>query len=155
MVQPEESLIALTLKARRAFAEGEQFRLTLVSNPLNEIADGNFDAVGDPLLKSDIIIATSDVKEAGTAIDLHIYPNPVTNSATLSYTLPMDGKVLIDLHNIIGENVKTFVNEFKSAGKYSMNVESGSLPRGIYFVNLKLQGNNAELSSTIRIVINK
>ncbi len=154
-VQPDGSLLTLTLKARRAFIEGEEFRLTLISNPLNEIADGNFETVSNPLLKSDIIIATSDAKEAGSSLDLRIYPNPVTNTSTLSYTLPMDGNVLIDVHNIIGESVKTLVSEFKPAGKYTMNFESGSLPRGIYVVNLKLHNNKAELVSTIRVVINK
>ncbi|MCJ7555049.1 MAG: T9SS type A sorting domain-containing protein [Ignavibacteriaceae bacterium] len=70
------------------------------------------------------------------------YPNPFNPSTVISYHLPISGLVSLKVYDILGNEVATLVNEYKSAGKYEVifNVEThrdASLPSGIYFYQLK------------------
>ena len=65
------------------------------------------------------------------------YPNPFNPTATIKYELPNSSKVTIKVFDILGQEVKTLVNEFKSAGKYSVQFNGEGLSSGIYFYRLQ------------------
>jgi hypothetical protein len=54
------------------------------------------------------------------AADYHvsIYPNPFNPSTTLSYQLPQDAAVRLEVYDMIGRKVRSLVDESKSAGYY-------------------------------------
>jgi len=69
------------------------------------------------------------------------YPNPFNPYTTISYDLPVDADVLIEVHNLLGEKVATLVNEFASAGSYytiwSGQYDNGALAgSGVYFYSI-------------------
>jgi len=68
------------------------------------------------------------------------YPNPFNPSTIISYQIQQSGLVTLKLYNILGKEVATLVNENKSAGKYSYNLNAGNLASGVYFY--KLQSGN-------------
>jgi hypothetical protein len=68
------------------------------------------------------------------------YPNPFNPSTKIDYDLPYDGKVTLKIFDISGKEVTTIVNEFLSAGYYSVNFNAGDLSSGIYFYSLQSQG---------------
>ncbi len=153
-VQADEDLVVLKLKATPSFVEGMSCELILESNPLNEIANGNFETIPDVVLKADAIVAVSSKGETlATNLLLNCYPNPVSGTTTVYYTLPEDGFVTMAIYNSIGVAVNTIVKENRSAGNYSTNVDVSSLPHGIYMVNLKLTSNNVNLNKTIKLII--
>jgi hypothetical protein len=47
-----------------------------------------------------------------------IYPNPFNPSTTLSYQLPQDAAVRLEVYDLIGRKVRSLVDESKSAGYY-------------------------------------
>jgi len=65
------------------------------------------------------------------------YPNPFNPSTRIEYSIPSDGFVSLTIHNTIGQEVSTLVNENQSAGKYSITFSAESLPSGLYFYTLQ------------------
>jgi hypothetical protein len=74
------------------------------------------------------------------------YPNPFHTSTKIRYNLPVAGNVKIIIYNIIGEKIKTLVDEFQPAGFYIKNwnidKDIGSLSSGIYFLQILQEGEN-------------
>ena len=70
------------------------------------------------------------------------YPNPFNPSTQIEYSLPVDASVKLVVYNILGETVKTLVNDYQSAGFYTVNWNSDDnsgrrVTSGIYFYELK------------------
>jgi hypothetical protein len=66
------------------------------------------------------------------------YPNPFNPTTTISYQLPVSSNVTLKIFNSLGQEVKTLVNEFQSAGFHSsLFTINSSLPSGIYYYQLK------------------
>ncbi len=73
---------------------------------------------------------------------LNNYPNPFSQSTIIDYQLPVSGKFVLKVYNILGHEIRTLVNENQPAGKYSVvwdgttdtNEPVGS---GIYLYQLK------------------
>jgi len=64
------------------------------------------------------------------------YPNPFNPSTTIVYQLPRAGMVRIDLFDIQGKHMQTLLNEYKSAGNYSLVFEGSDLASGVYFYQM-------------------
>lgn len=64
------------------------------------------------------------------------YPNPFNPTTIISYTLPTDEKVVIKVYDIIGREVTELVNEFKAAGKYTIQFNGNNLSSGVYFYSI-------------------
>ncbi|HRE40972.1 MAG TPA: T9SS type A sorting domain-containing protein, partial [Ignavibacteria bacterium] len=69
------------------------------------------------------------------------YPNPFNPSTTISYKLNSDGFVSLKVYNLIGQEVKTLVDNYQKAGVYKVNFEATEFTSGIYIY--KLQMNNS------------
>ncbi len=71
-----------------------------------------------------------------------IYPNPITESATLKYTLPTPETISIHLLDVQGKLLKTFIeNEKQDASEHQQEISfPDPLPSGVYF--LKISGAN-------------
>ncbi|MBS3945057.1 MAG: T9SS type A sorting domain-containing protein, partial [Melioribacter sp.] len=64
------------------------------------------------------------------------YPNPFNPSTKIEYQLPKDGRVTIKVFNVLGQEVRTLLDEVKSAGYYTIEFKSNGLSSGIYFYSL-------------------
>ncbi len=64
------------------------------------------------------------------------YPNPFNPTTKIEYQLPKDERVTIKVFNILGQEVRTLLDEVKSAGYYTLEFKSNSLSSGIYFYSL-------------------
>ncbi len=65
------------------------------------------------------------------------YPNPFNPSTKIAFTLSSNSQVSLTIYNIVGEKVATLVNEYKSAGAYTVNFNATQLSSGVYFYELK------------------
>ena len=66
------------------------------------------------------------------------YPNPFNPTTTIRFELPQDGVVTIELFDILGQKVKTILNEFKDAGRYEVGFSSTGLASGVYIYQLRV-----------------
>ena len=65
------------------------------------------------------------------------YPNPFNPSTVISYSLPKGEFVTIKIYNLIGQEIKTLVNNYKNAGTYNVTFSAAGLPTGIYFYQMQ------------------
>jgi hypothetical protein len=65
------------------------------------------------------------------------YPNPFNPSTKIKYSIPTQSKVVIKVHDILGNEVATLMDEEKSVGTYELTWNASNLSSGIYFYQLR------------------
>lgn len=65
------------------------------------------------------------------------YPNPFNPSTTINYQIPEDGMVTIKLYDILGKEIKTLAQGYKTRGRYSINFDASDLSSGIYIYRIQ------------------
>ncbi len=61
------------------------------------------------------------------------YPNPFNPSTKIEFQIPSDGNVSVKIFDMSGKEVSSLLNEFKSAGYYSIDFNASALSSGTYF----------------------
>lgn len=87
---------------------------------------------------------TGVIEDKNTIVNLNVFPSPVKNSATITYTLNQSKEVIIEIFNVLGEKVKTIALEKLTAGKHTAQIDLETFSNGIYFIKL-----NASAASKI------
>lgn len=65
------------------------------------------------------------------------YPNPFNAGAVISYSIPVDGRVTLEVLDLLGRKVETLVDRFQDAGEHEIAWRPGDLPSGVYFYSLR------------------
>ena len=68
------------------------------------------------------------------------YPNPFNPATTIRYDVLEDGIVTLKVYDILGQEVRTLVNEFKPARRYEVDFSSKGLASGVYIYRLQVNG---------------
>jgi hypothetical protein len=79
------------------------------------------------------------------------YPNPFNPSTAIRYAIPSDGKVRLVVYNLIGQEVRTLIDQNQSAGYHEVLFDAGNLSSGIYIY--KIQSSN--FVSTKKMILMK
>ncbi|NCS88362.1 MAG: hypothetical protein CO127_00480, partial [Ignavibacteria bacterium CG_4_9_14_3_um_filter_36_18] len=64
------------------------------------------------------------------------FPNPFNPSTTIRYQIPEDGMVTLKVYDVLGREVKTLVNDFKTKGRYEVTFDASSLASGLYIYEI-------------------
>ncbi|MEW6195815.1 MAG: S8 family serine peptidase [Bacteroidota bacterium] len=75
------------------------------------------------------------------------YPNPFNPSTVISFSLAKDGMISLEVFNLLGEKVATLVNDYRPAGKYTVNFDASKLASGIYLYRIS----SAEYVKTLKM----
>lgn len=71
---------------------------------------------------------------------LNIFPNPLTEHATIQFSLPNSDEVSLQVLNISGSEVASlFAGPVESGQVYQINFDAKDLPAGIYISELITQ----------------
>jgi|GEM_PF-2603945 len=65
------------------------------------------------------------------------YPNPFNPTTTINYQLPKAGHVTLKIYDVLGNEVKTLVNEMKEMGRYTATFDASKLASGMYVYQIK------------------
>ena len=79
------------------------------------------------------------------AIELQCFPNPFSETTTLSYFLQQKSLIMLEVYNSTGQLVFKQKEKVKSEGQHKMIFGNQNLPTGIYFCILKT---NKEIRTT-------
>ncbi len=71
------------------------------------------------------------------------YPNPFNPVTVIGFRLPVSGRITLKVHDVLGREAATLVNEYKPAGKYEVEFNASNLPSGVYFYRIQTGSYNA------------
>jgi len=60
------------------------------------------------------------------------FPNPFNPKTKIKFSIPRNGMVKIVLYDILGNEVKTLINEIKQAGNYEIGFDASQISSGVY-----------------------
>ncbi len=84
-------------------------------------------------------IQEQEIEEIPTSFSLaQNYPNPFNPSTIIQFSLPHAGDVTLKIYNVLGEEVKTLVNEYREIGNHSVQFNANSLASGMYLYRLQV-----------------
>jgi hypothetical protein len=111
--------------------------------------DVNYVLTTRPLTSDDIFrfetltSLITDTKETGLSPNkfalFQNYPNPFNPSTTIVYSIPKNGLVKLNIYNVLGQKIRTLVNEVKAAGEYKTFFSNSNLASGVYFYSLEFE----------------
>jgi len=122
---------------------------------LNELADGDFD-VFDATLIIDIpsmsALGFGNNNAISANIELGNHPNPFNGATTLTYSIPANGEVTLEIYDMVGNKVKVEVDATLDAGNYSVKMDANELQPGIYTAVLKYKTRDAVATRAIKMI---
>ena len=72
------------------------------------------------------------------AFELHQnYPNPFNPTTEISFTIPKNSNVTLEIFNILGQKVSTLVDGYKSVGTHTVTWDASKFASGMYLYRLK------------------
>jgi hypothetical protein len=86
--------------------------------------------------------------QPGEYVLLQNYPNPFNPATTLSYSLPGASNVTLKIYTLLGQEVRTLVNEVQGAGTHTITWNSTNnfgeaVGSGVYFYTLHARADGA------------
>jgi hypothetical protein len=112
------------------------------SYTVESLTDFGIDPITIPGAQSDIIEFNIGI----TGIDDNIavnrfqlmqnFPNPFNPVTTITFTIPENVKVELNVYDIMGNHIAKLVNRNYAAGVYSVQFDGSNLPSGTYFYHL-------------------
>lgn len=82
-------------------------------------------------LANEVVIGSPDKFELSQN-----YPNPFNPATNLGFGISNLGFVSLKVYDVLGNEVKSIVNEIKPAGYYEVEFDGSSLPSGMYYYKL-------------------
>ena len=115
----------------------------------NNFAGSQFAAEGS------FLIGTTGIEESGNPATFSLsqnYPNPFNPTTTINYSIPKKGNVSLKVFDVLGNEIKTLVNEEKLIGNFKVEFDATNLASGIYLYNLQI---GEEYSETKKMILIK
>jgi hypothetical protein len=64
------------------------------------------------------------------------YPNPFNPSTTINYQIPLAGSVSLKVYDVLGREVAALVDEYQTAGNYSVVFNASRFSSGVYIYRI-------------------
>jgi photosystem II stability/assembly factor-like uncharacterized protein len=68
------------------------------------------------------------------------YPNPFNPTTVISFRLPVDGQISLNIFDMLGREISTLVNEKLAPGTYTVDWNASGYSSGVYFYSLQTVG---------------
>ena len=78
------------------------------------------------------------------------YPNPFNPKTNIEFRIPDFAFVKLKVYDLLGKEVATLVNEYKSAGKYEVEFKADNLLSGVYFYQLITLNTNRKTGEYVK-----
>ncbi|GAB4333349.1 MAG: hypothetical protein Kow00127_24820 [Bacteroidales bacterium] len=118
----------------------------LINGGFYALREGNFGLIheNDEFSSSDEMVQfysmVTAVDEQSSEETVQVFPNPLGEAATLTYTLQGSSEVNIEVYSLLGQKVYSSGTVTQSAGRQAMALDASSWLPGVYFVRLDING---------------
>jgi hypothetical protein len=79
------------------------------------------------------------------------YPNPFNPNTNIRFSIPKEGKVVLKIYDVLGNEVSTYFDTYLKSGIYNVEFDGAGLSSGVYFYKL-IAG---DFSETKRMILTK
>jgi len=143
--QSQEILLIITIQTKDLTGLNGSILIGLES--ISEIADG------DAQVLNDVVLSVPELVYGLTAVpeDLELnglsasnYPDPFDQFTTFKYNLPEDGVVQLQIFNSLGEQIDEPINQYHTAGTFTINFDGTKQMAGLYFYKLLVKTRSGE-----------
>lgn len=118
------------------------------------------DLNGHSSFSSNIVVTVSSVEGVLTggklpsvyALEAN-YPNPFNPTTTIAYQLPKESFVHLSVFNMLGQEVRTLVNQTEEAGFKSVTFDGSNLASGLYLYRLTATSNGAAVFTEVKKLV--
>jgi hypothetical protein len=92
-----------------------------------------------------VTMALSNVASEDPSVPTHFglnqnYPNPFNPTTTIQFDVPKASHVKLEVFNVLGQNVRTLVDENLDAATHTVEFDASELGSGIYFYRIQADG---------------
>ncbi|MFK7848754.1 MAG: T9SS type A sorting domain-containing protein [Rhodothermales bacterium] len=132
--------------------KGQQIWLRSDFGAQSKLATSEFWTIRDAALAYSTLEAVNNAFDIPRDFAIHAnYPDPFSNTTTVSYTLSEATPVKLEVFDVLGRRVSNLVEQDQAAGTYSLTLDGATLSNGLYLLRLETnQGSKVE-----RIVVSK
>jgi len=123
-----------------AYAASTSYQVTLTATNGNCTSDTTF-----------TVAITVGLEELNNVAEIVLFPNPTATNAQLSMNVIEAGNVEVAIQTVNGQVVKTIMNDYLTAGKQTITIETADLANGVYFTTIK----SGNAMKTVRLNIIK
>ena len=100
------------------------------------------------------VFASAGAEVPGAYALMPNYPNPFNPSTAIGYAIPQDGQVTLTIYNVLGQEIRTLVDNHQAAGTYTVmwdgkDATGQHLNSGVYFYSIK----SGDYSNTRKMVL--
>jgi RNase H-fold protein (predicted Holliday junction resolvase) len=103
--------------------------LVVIATHANGIYSTNITSIND-------VASVNDIAASKTDLQLINYPNPVSQTTTIEFTLNKKSSVNLQIWDERGRVIETLVNTTMQEGKHSVMFDKKNLSAGIYYYSL-------------------
>ena len=79
------------------------------------------------------------------------FPNPFNPSTKIEYELQTPDFISIKIYDLLGQEIKSYVNKKQAAGKYQIEFDGSALSGGAYFYSLYLNNSLVDTKKMLLI----
>lgn len=115
--------------------EGNKEVCLELNSPTNETDSGN-----NTNCKITIVLAPNSIKKLSEVLEFDLYPNPSSKSFTINISLKVQKDIELNLYNNLGK--KIYSNYKKNAFIFKEIVNTERLSKGIYYIDILIDGNS-------------
>ncbi len=140
--------VLLTLKVKAKDVLTSTAELFSYANT-TEFADENGKVLDFSSLK------TNSIATDATAYGISVYPNPFKNNAEIDYNVIEGANVKLVIYNAVGQRMEVLVDEYKTAGNYTFNLNTSNFTSGVYSCEIIINGKTSNFQKVIKLVKTK
>jgi len=111
------------------------YKISAVDNSAQESMKSDYDWIAYDHTAQKIVTKT------GFEIDYGLnqnYPNPFNPVTNIHFTVKDAGRVQIKVYDILGNEIRTLLDQFRDIGSYTVRLDASDLTSGIYIYTIKV-----------------
>ncbi len=117
--------------------DGGFYKIVNSSTQVIWVGDNDFESVATAEFAYDEVMSISQMP---IGKEVNIYPNPISESAQIEFTLLEQSTVSVGLFDILGKKIISVYKGIMPSGSQNLQINTDQLENGVYFVNIEVNG---------------